>query len=171
MSDSQRREFFTTHLGDLKKSVLSTKEPTDRDQVEFLEVFEESEINTQRAFLYEQQSQSESNALDVIITAVDLCSWTVDVCGILLPKFPSTSPSKSLVSASSSTQLVYNDDLITTQTTARNIHSLAVAVSLGLPVLLEGGNGVGKTSLVTYLAKLCGVDGEFSLTLFIAFFD
>jgi len=38
----------------------------------------------------------------------------------------------------------------------KNLHSVAMAVCAGLPVLLQGVVGSGKTTLVEHLAKLTG---------------
>lgn len=46
--------------------------------------------------------------------------------------------------------------LITTETTARNLHAVALALSIGAPTLLEGVTGAGKTTLVEELAIRTG---------------
>lgn len=46
---------------------------------------------------------------------------------------------------------------ILTDTVKRNLRDLVRVVSIGkLPVLLQGDTSVGKTSLITYLAKITG---------------
>lgn len=42
----------------------------------------------------------------------------------------------------------------------RNLHSVAMAVSSGNPVLLEGIVGSGKTALVEHLARMTGRTGS-----------
>lgn len=46
--------------------------------------------------------------------------------------------------------------LIITDTTARNLHAIALALSIGAPTLLEGVTGAGKTTLVEELAIRTG---------------
>lgn len=46
--------------------------------------------------------------------------------------------------------------LILTDTTKRNLHTLSLALSIGAPTFLEGVTGSGKTSLVEELARLTG---------------
>ncbi|KAK3879278.1 hypothetical protein Pcinc_016138 [Petrolisthes cinctipes] len=49
------------------------------------------------------------------------------------------------------------DNYILTETVRQNLHDLVRVVSIGrFPVLLQGDTSVGKTSLVTYLARLTG---------------
>jgi midasin len=48
---------------------------------------------------------------------------------------------------------------IYTPTSEQNMVSLALAVSQGHPVLLEGVTGSGKTTLVSHLASMTGNSG------------
>ncbi|KAE8602908.1 hypothetical protein XENTR_v10014171 [Xenopus tropicalis] len=80
------------------------------------------------------------------IVSGDLCSSVVPVCGIILPK----KQSKGQHSEESISQLVL------VESTCKNLHSLALAVSYQNPVLLEGPIGCGKTALVEYLATVTG---------------
>ncbi|XP_064629159.1 midasin-like [Lineus longissimus] len=77
----------------------------------------------------------------------DLSDDVVSVCGILLPKLS--------VDDDTSMPLVF-PDIVPVPSTQRNLRSLALAVSSGSPVLLQGPVGSGKTALVEYLAKLTG---------------
>ncbi|KAH3757277.1 AAA ATPase midasin [Pelomyxa schiedti] len=76
----------------------------------------------------------------------DLVSQLTEVCGVLLPTKSRTKLS------SESTQPKF----VSTQTTMSNLHALALAISQGSPVLLEGPTGAGKTSLVEFMAALTG---------------
>jgi ABC-type iron transport system FetAB ATPase subunit len=49
-----------------------------------------------------------------------------------------------------------SERLVLTKTTQRQLHDIALAVSVGLPVLLQGPTGAGKTSLIEELASLTG---------------
>ncbi|KAK7081093.1 AAA ATPase midasin [Halocaridina rubra] len=50
-----------------------------------------------------------------------------------------------------------NQNYIITETVRKNLHDLVRIVSIGrFPVLLQGETSVGKTSLITYLARLTG---------------
>lgn len=72
----------------------------------------------------------------------------VDVCGVILNKRKPREESKL------SHTFVYSD------TTERNLSKLALAVSQSHPVLLEGGNGVGKTAIIEEISRLTGNDGD-----------
>lgn len=51
--------------------------------------------------------------------------------------------------------------LVLTPTTAKNLHAIGLALSIGAPVLLEGMTGAGKTALVEEVARKTGRhDGE-----------
>ena len=79
----------------------------------------------------------------------DLAGGFVRVCGVLLPcQSGSTPASSSLVMVSS---------------TVRNLRSLALAVTSGAGVLLEGVVGSGKTSLVEHLAAVTSRSGATEL--------
>ncbi len=51
---------------------------------------------------------------------------------------------------------VHHRSLVPVPSSQRNLHSLAIAVASGNPVLLEGPVGSGKTSLVEHLAEMTG---------------
>lgn len=104
------------------------------------------------------------NESAIVITAENLSRMTVDVCGVTLFKNSSpfaTASSKFDAGAPGSSRLVF------TETTRRNLHSLALALSLGDPVFLEGLTGSGKTRLVEYLAQATGQQGWFIISFFL----
>jgi midasin len=85
------------------------------------------------------------------VTAADLSSAVVDVCGFLLPV-------KSSVSKAASA-------LHYTSTTRANMQSLALAVCRGNPILLAGPTGAGKTYLIQQLANQTNNRGMYILPL------
>jgi excinuclease UvrABC ATPase subunit len=84
------------------------------------------------------------------LTSDDLCSFTTNLCGVLMAKPIHATPTHSTHTVSKEPQL------ITTETTARNLHAVALALSIGAPTLLEGVTGAGKTTLVEELAIRTG---------------
>ncbi|KAJ9088514.1 AAA ATPase midasin [Entomophthora muscae] len=50
--------------------------------------------------------------------------------------------------------------LVLVETTKRNLQDIALALSMGAPVLLEGGTGVGKTALVEEVARAVSKTGS-----------
>lgn len=50
----------------------------------------------------------------------------------------------------------YHPELVLTETTIRNLHTLSLALSIGAPTLLEGVTGAGKTAIVEELASRTG---------------
>ncbi|KAI9206667.1 P-loop containing nucleoside triphosphate hydrolase protein [Polychytrium aggregatum] len=86
------------------------------------------------------------------VTHADLCKFTVDLCGVLLPT-ASLDPSPPVTSPDTAD----TDRLVLTPTTRRNLHSMGLALSLGSPILLEGGPGTGKTSLVEEASRMTGL--------------
>lgn len=73
-----------------------------------------------------------------------LSSKVVSVSGVLLPKLVSNQ------------QVEQKSELIPVASTMKNLQSLAEAVVLGKPVLLQGPVGSGKTCLVESLAQMTG---------------
>ncbi|NP_001085623.1 midasin AAA ATPase 1 L homeolog [Xenopus laevis] len=80
------------------------------------------------------------------IVSGDLCLSVVPVCGVILPKKQQKG------------QHLEEDigQLVLVESTCKNLHSLALAVSYQNPVLLEGPIGCGKTALVEHLATVTG---------------
>ncbi|KAI8591646.1 P-loop containing nucleoside triphosphate hydrolase protein, partial [Geranomyces variabilis] len=92
------------------------------------------------------ESLAESPSGPRLVTAADLSPATVDLAGILLPAAQVKSTARI-------------PELVQTATTRRNLHSVALAISLNVPILLEGGPGVGKTALVEHAAQCLGRHG------------
>ena len=83
-----------------------------------------------------------------------LCPLVVDACGVLLIRHDSGSGSGH------GRRTHEEKPLVLTDTTRANVESVALAISRGKPVLLEGPIGAGKTALVEELARLTGRRGE-----------
>jgi midasin len=79
----------------------------------------------------------------------DLSALTIDLCGILLPK-----PQQHVNENGEVAKKV--EPLVLTETTAKNLHTIGLALSMGAPVLLEGVTGAGKTALVEEVARKVG---------------
>ena len=91
------------------------------------------------------------------LTGDELSSNTVDVCGVLLYK-------KAFQARYSSSKRE-KINLVLTKSTRHNLHSLALALSLGDHIYLEGPSGSGKTRLIEYLHSKVGHSGNTYLLL------
>ncbi|KAF2076411.1 hypothetical protein CYY_002268 [Polysphondylium violaceum] len=101
---------------------------------------------------------------NIYIQKEDLDNSIVDICGILLFKKFSIS-SNGLLSTSipttknnSNNNQQQHNQLVYTNTVSQNLNSLAIAVGLGKPILIEGVTGSGKTTMVEELSKITGND-------------
>eukprot|EP01133_Synstelium_polycarpum_P016329 gene16329-19424_t len=86
-----------------------------------------------------------------VVRASDLNQAIVDVCGVLLFKKPAPSGHHQ-----QNTQQQQQQQLVYTPTVNQNVQSVAMAIGLGKPILMEGVTGAGKTTLVGELAALTG---------------
>ncbi|KAH8552550.1 P-loop containing nucleoside triphosphate hydrolase protein [Umbelopsis sp. PMI_123] len=84
-----------------------------------------------------------------ILYESDLSAFTIDLCGVILPK-PHSPVNNQLDEAKKV------DPLVLTETTAKNLHTIGLALSIGAPVILEGVTGAGKTALVEEVARKVG---------------
>lgn len=104
-------------------------------------------------------NNSNSNT-NIYIQKEDLDNSIVDICGILLfKKFTTSSGGILSATAQQSNQQQKNDQqnqLVYTTTVSQNLNSLAIAVGLGKPILIEGVTGSGKTTMVEELSKVTG---------------
>jgi hypothetical protein len=102
------------------------------------------------ASMYQQTATNSNPKTCITITGEHLSPLTVDVCGILLP----TEHLQLIESESTSCPLIH------TPNTRANLHAIALAVSLGRPLLVEGPFGSGKTCLIEEAARLIGCKGR-----------
>ncbi|KAI9366170.1 P-loop containing nucleoside triphosphate hydrolase protein [Zopfochytrium polystomum] len=82
-----------------------------------------------------------SDELGFEISTKDLCKLTADIGGVLLHRNTNHGQAGA-------------KPLISTPTTLLNMRRVGLAISLGLPILLEGTPGVGKTALLEEAARL-----------------
>ncbi|XP_076466261.1 midasin-like [Babylonia areolata] len=86
----------------------------------------------------------------------DLDSGVVSVTGIILPRLSDTVTASCPLSSSSSQP---QQQWVEVPSMQDSLHTLALAVSAGRPVLVQGPVGCGKTLLVQHLATLTGRQG------------
>jgi len=118
----------------------------------------ETELNTKEQatmFMKNNKSTKVSSNSPFTIESHNLCKIITDICGVLLPNLSSLTPvNKSVQLNESRHSTIAEDRLILTPTTRNNLHSIAFALSIGSPILLEGVSGSGKTCLVEEMARL-----------------
>ncbi|KAJ3035683.1 AAA ATPase midasin [Rhizophlyctis rosea] len=144
MADDERRTFLEKYAGE-----------GDRHPVTIRREEDEFDAREQAQLFVKHITAMDGGVPPFVVTAADLCPVTVDLCGVLLPI---SHGSLSLSSSTTSVSDVGKKNLVLTWTTTRNLHSIGLALSLGLPILLEGPPGVGKTSLVEEAARLTGCE-------------
>ncbi|CAG8496210.1 11400_t:CDS:2, partial [Acaulospora colombiana] len=116
--------------------------------IRMLTLLEQGSIARQQISLY--QNGLDDSALSISSELEkNLSSLTVNISGILLPR--STRPIS--VECLRSKQRI-----VMTETTQKNLSAICFAISVGLPVLLEGETGSGKTALVEEIAIATGRD-------------
>ncbi|KAI8917537.1 hypothetical protein DFJ77DRAFT_488317 [Powellomyces hirtus] len=133
MSDRERKKFIDKHAQSADSSNASVIRliEDELDAAASLQLFCEADANIF------------SGTSPKIITSVDLSAATVDLAGVLLPAGINRTDKSPTA-------------LVPTLTTRRNLHAIALALSLNVPILLEGGPGVGKTALVEQAARSLG---------------
>ncbi|ORX44311.1 P-loop containing nucleoside triphosphate hydrolase protein, partial [Piromyces finnis] len=106
-------------------------------------------------FINNYKTAKVSSNTPFIIESHNLCKIITDICGVLLPNLSSLTPVNKSIQLNESSQTTITDDrLILTPTTRNNLHSIAFALSIGSPILLEGVSGSGKTCLIEEMARL-----------------
>ncbi|KAI8339483.1 P-loop containing nucleoside triphosphate hydrolase protein [Chlamydoabsidia padenii] len=149
LNDLQTKNLLDAVIG---FSVDQSEEPLmavldgNRIDLRMLRLWEEQCLADAQITLMGNKSQPSSSASH--LTSDDLSSFTTNLCGVLMAK---------PIDHSHSTPIITKEpQLITTETTARNLHAVALALSIGAPTLLEGVTGAGKTTLVEELAIRTG---------------
>ncbi|RKO94177.1 P-loop containing nucleoside triphosphate hydrolase protein [Blyttiomyces helicus] len=132
----------------------------DKEEVRGLELIrlkeEESDTKFQSVLFSsaaEPVEMSGERGAPFVVTSQSLSPLTVDLCGVLIPR----SGWDSLEGLSDVATADSDSALVRTLTTKRNLHRIALGLSLGMPLLLEGGPGVGKTALVEEAARAAGL--------------
>lgn len=86
-----------------------------------------------------------------LVTSPKHLEFTVDVCGVLLPHEKLFNKDyKKHISTST---------LVQTPSAKAVLADMAIALSCGLPILLEGATGSGKTSLIEEAGRMVGSNG------------
>ncbi|KJE89993.1 midasin [Capsaspora owczarzaki ATCC 30864] len=138
---------------------------------------DQAAVNTAASAVAHSSSSSSSSSstsapLQLLVTGAHLSSSLVDICSIILrrnsPAESEDLPSARLLDTTTTTDPAShsssaNTTLVATRTTARNLRTVALAVSQRVPVLLEGPIGCGKTAVITRLAELTGRTRECDL--------
>ncbi|CAO3588237.1 unnamed protein product [Absidia cylindrospora] len=161
LNDNQTKNLLNSIVG---SSIDESEEPLmamldgTRIDLRMLSLWEQQNIaNSQIAFLhntFQTASPSHSSASTPAsvstspLTTEDLSSLTTNLCGVLMAKPVNNGHAAPLPNNA--------PQLIITDTTARNLHAIALALSIGAPTLLEGVTGAGKTTLVEELAIRTG---------------
>lgn len=120
---------------------------------EFIRLYSINSILEQERLAKAQMSMLENsytaNDNSSYLHESDLSTLTIDLCGVILPK-----PQSPVTTQLNEAKKV--DPLVLTGTTAKNLHTIGLALSIGAPVLLEGVTGAGKTALVEEVARKVG---------------
>ncbi|KAI8927583.1 hypothetical protein BC831DRAFT_533163 [Entophlyctis helioformis] len=165
MSDSERQQLLALHIprdanADVATAAQKEQHVEEAYRVALLRLVEQTESESEHAKLFEQLPLDASNTGSLVATAACLSSLTVDMCSILLPHNDLTSitagsdVTANIGSAAAASSADHR--LVLTPSTAANLRRMGLAISLGLPILLEGAPGVGKTALVEEASRIVG---------------
>lgn len=150
---SSELRFYSRRCLELKLGVgydvsvgKDTDKDTDYEQQESLQrllEIEESAVGDLEMMLVNDMVSSQATS-HLVVTAKDLPSHLVDVCGIILYRSEDTTNNDIVLSTPT---FVY------TPTSRSNLKGVALAVSQRRSVLLSGNTGSGKTATVDELAR------------------
>ncbi|KAF9163666.1 AAA ATPase midasin [Actinomortierella ambigua] len=115
-------------------------------KADLLSLVEQDRISAAQLALFRNPGSSNSTSQYRQINSSQLSPLTVNLCGVLLAR-PDNHGGK-----------LSPHQLVLTETTKHNLHSIGLALSIGAPVLLEGVTGAGKTALVEEVARITGRD-------------
>ncbi|KAJ3181878.1 hypothetical protein HDU85_003393 [Gaertneriomyces sp. JEL0708] len=127
MSDGERQAFIGHHV--------------HNEELQFLALLEDERDTMERGWMFIEEEPitiDGQNSRTLLITSDSLSSLTTSIAGVLLP-ISTTTPAQPT--------------LVPTATTQANLHRLALAISLNVPVLLSGPPGCGKTALIAESAN------------------
>ncbi|KAI9314232.1 P-loop containing nucleoside triphosphate hydrolase protein [Dichotomocladium elegans] len=154
LSDSQTTGLLeSVSNGDLNNSEEPLMAIVDGKRIDLrmLRLWEEQRLaDAQISFIHNHYDTNTDNQHS-IITDNDLCPLTSNLCGVLLPKTV-----EDRHTSEATNRPTYRPQLVLTDTTTRNLHTLSLALSIGAPTLLEGVTGAGKTAIVEELASRTG---------------
>ncbi|CAG8469891.1 6305_t:CDS:10 [Ambispora leptoticha] len=138
MSDSQRHQAFERWVEDSENNEKMLVEWENGRMLDLgmLTLIEQENIASAQLSLFNnefnhQEDLQKDNKYRFFMES-NLSSNIINLCGVLLPKFHHNNAS-SVNNSSKELQR-----LVMTKTTQRNINSIALAISIGAPVLLEG---------------------------------
>ncbi|XP_052242535.1 midasin-like [Dreissena polymorpha] len=133
MSAAQRMAYMELHFTDKETRELRLSLGED--------MIDHSQESKHATFVPEHTNEL-SHTRHMILGS-DFCDKVTCVGGVLLSRIPVSQSDMKL-------------DLLPVPSNETNLHSIAMAVSSGSPVLLQGVVGSGKTTLVEHLGKLTG---------------
>ncbi|KAL3884189.1 hypothetical protein ACJMK2_030409, partial [Sinanodonta woodiana] len=142
MSAAQRHQLLSCHFTEEEITSLSLKW-ADTSSDRSCNIASEAV-----SILGERVHTSQSHTMHCVLDS-DLSTGVVCVGGILLPVWKPETAKQELTTSSFG-------NLLPVPSTEASLHHLALAVSSGRPVLLQGPVGCGKTSLVQHLASVTG---------------
>jgi ABC-type transport system involved in cytochrome bd biosynthesis fused ATPase/permease subunit len=132
MCDSELELFHSQHIREADKSAVLTH------------VFEDMhEFESIRAKFFREQAVGS-------LEGVELSPMSVNLAGVVLPH-------ASL--HDSHAEPYQQAEFMHTKSTEKVFHEIAIGISSGLPILLQGFQGVGKTSIVEEAARMIGSSG------------
>eukprot|EP01132_Coremiostelium_polycephalum_P002326 gene2326-2870_t len=105
-------------------------------------------------------NNNNSTNQNIYVQKEDLHSSIIDVCGILLYKNFSINNNNNNNQKQQQTEQQQQQELVYTPTVCQNLNSLAIAVGLGKPILMEGVTGSGKTTMVEEISRITGNNGN-----------
>ncbi|KAI8077783.1 P-loop containing nucleoside triphosphate hydrolase protein [Halteromyces radiatus] len=149
LSDIQTKGLLDAAVGyciDEKEEPIMAILDDTRIDLRMLSLWEEQNQANAQISLINNHFQSTTTSTSSKLTSNDLCSFTTNLCGVLMVNHNQ----HNTVSSNKQPQLILTD------TTARNLHAIGLALSVGAPTLLEGVTGAGKTTLVEELAIRTG---------------
>ncbi|GAO48771.1 midasin [Saitoella complicata NRRL Y-17804] len=140
-ADAARLEMIRAHLGE--GAVTGSWEGTEDMDYGFISYMEDRREKMEQVKYMNQDYLTENtDAQPRVLKEEDLSPFTVNLSGILLPRFRDVGPQSTPV--------------VLTPTTKRNVAAIAKALLGRAPILLTGLSGSGKTFLIESIAHALG---------------